>query len=61
MLMFVAETVGQKEDEEQHVKIQEVMMDVQQVLKFEEAEMVGDATEMALVDQPIRHPFVAKG
>jgi hypothetical protein len=32
----------------------EVMMDVK--VKFEEAEMVGDETTMALVDQPIRHP-----
>jgi hypothetical protein len=38
----------------------EVMMDVK-VLKFEEAEMVGDETTTALVDQPIRHPFEAKG
>jgi hypothetical protein len=38
----------------------EVMMDVK-VLKFEEAEMVGDEMKMALVDQPIRHPFEAKG
>jgi hypothetical protein len=43
------------------VKIEKVMMDVQNVLKFEEAEMVGDATTTALVDQPIRHPFEAKG
>jgi hypothetical protein len=42
------------------VKIEEVMMDVQ-VLKFEEAEMVGDEMTTALVDQPIRHPFEAKG
>jgi hypothetical protein len=27
--MLVAETVGQKKDEEQHVKFEEVMMDVQ--------------------------------
>jgi hypothetical protein len=40
--------------------IEEVMMDVQ-VLKFEEAEMVGDETTTGLVDQPIRHPFEAKG
>jgi hypothetical protein len=38
----------------------EVMMDVQ-VLKFEEAEMVGDEKTTVLVDQPIRHPFEAKG
>jgi hypothetical protein len=29
MAMLVVETVGQKEDEEQHVKIEGVMMDVQ--------------------------------
>jgi hypothetical protein len=29
MAMLVVETVGQKEDEEQHVKFEEVMMDVQ--------------------------------
>ena len=29
MVMLVAETVGQKKDEEQHVKFEEVMMDVQ--------------------------------
>jgi hypothetical protein len=33
MLMLVAETVDYKEDEEQHGKIVEVMMDVK-VLKF---------------------------
>jgi hypothetical protein len=60
MLMLVAETVDYKEDEEQHQKIVEVMMDVK-VLKFEEAEMVGDEMTTALVDQPIRHPFEAKG
>jgi hypothetical protein len=60
MLMPVAETVDWKEDEEQHGKIVEVMMDVK-VLKFEEAEMVGDEMMTALVDQPIRHPFEAKG
>jgi hypothetical protein len=38
----------------------EVMMDVK-VLKFEEAEMVGVEMTTALVDQPIRHPFEAKG
>jgi hypothetical protein len=38
----------------------EVMMDVK-VLKFEEAEMVGDEMTTALVDQPIQHPFEAKG
>jgi hypothetical protein len=37
-----------------------VMIDVK-VLKFEEAEMVSDETTTALVDQPIRHPFEAKG
>jgi hypothetical protein len=52
--------VDWKEDEEQHGKIVEVMMDVK-VLKFEEAEMVGDEMMTALVDQPIRHPFEAKG
>jgi hypothetical protein len=61
MAMLVAETVGQKEDEEQHVKIEEVMMDVQWELKLEEVKMVGDAMTTALVDQPIRHPFKAKG
>jgi hypothetical protein len=35
-------------------------MDVQ-VLKFEETEMVGDEMMTSLVDQPIRHPFEAKG
>jgi hypothetical protein len=35
-------------------------MDVK-VLKFEEAEMVGDEMMTALADQPIRHPFEAKG
>jgi len=29
MVMLVAETVGQKKDEEQHVKFEEMMMDVQ--------------------------------
>jgi hypothetical protein len=29
MVMLVAETVGQKKDEEQHVKFEEVRMDVQ--------------------------------
>jgi hypothetical protein len=29
MVMLVAETVCQKKDEEQHVKFEEVMMDVQ--------------------------------
>jgi hypothetical protein len=29
MTMLVVETVGQKKDEEQHVKFEEVMMDVQ--------------------------------
>ena len=58
--MLVVDTVDQKEDEEQHGKIVEVMMDVK-VLKFEEAEMVGDEMTTALVDQPIRHPFEAKG
>jgi hypothetical protein len=29
MAMLVAEMVGQKEDEEQHMKFEEVMMDVQ--------------------------------
>jgi hypothetical protein len=38
----------------------EVMMDIK-VLKFEEAEMVGDETTTTLVDQPNRHPFEAKG
>jgi hypothetical protein len=38
----------------------EVVMDVQ-VLNFEEAEMVGDETTTALVDQSIQHPFEAKG
>jgi hypothetical protein len=37
-----------------------VMMDVK-VLKFMEAEMVGNEMTTALVDQPIRHPFEAKG
>jgi hypothetical protein len=35
-------------------------MDVN-VLKFKEAEMVGDEMTTALVDQPIRHLFKAKG
>jgi hypothetical protein len=38
----------------------EVMMDVK-VLKFMEAEMVRNEMTTALVDQPIRHPFEAKG
>jgi hypothetical protein len=38
----------------------EVMTDIK-VLKFEEAEMVGDETTTTLVDQPIRHRFEAKG
>jgi hypothetical protein len=42
------------------VNIVEVMMDVH-VLTFEEAKMVGDETTTTLVDQPIRHPFEAKG
>jgi hypothetical protein len=29
MAMLVAETVGQKEDEKQHVKFEEVIIDVQ--------------------------------
>jgi hypothetical protein len=29
MAILVVETVGQKEDEEQHMKFEEVMMDVQ--------------------------------
>ena len=33
MAMLVVETVGQKEDEQQHVKFEEVMMDVQQELQ----------------------------
>jgi hypothetical protein len=35
-------------------------MDVK-VLKFEEAEMVGDEMTTTLVDQPIRHSFETKG
>jgi hypothetical protein len=66
--MYVAETVGhhedeekegQKEDEEQHVKFKEVMMDVQEEQQFEKAETVGPATNST--NQPIRHPFEAKG
>jgi hypothetical protein len=35
-------------------------MDVKK-LKFEETKMVGDEMTTALVDQPIRHLFKAKG
>jgi hypothetical protein len=41
-------------------KIVEVMIDIK-VLKFEEAKMVGYEMTTALVDQPVRHPFEAKG
>jgi hypothetical protein len=60
MAILVADTMDQKEDEEQHVKF-EVMMDVQSELQFEEAKTVGQWMTTTVVDQPIRHPFEAKG
>jgi hypothetical protein len=59
MAMLVVETMGQKEDEEQHVKF-EVLMDVQQELQFEKVETIRQGMTTAVVDQPILHPFEAK-